>query len=379
MSYKRDARPTILLNGSHSIAGGGYIYLGRILPELAKAADFRWIVLAPRETLSHLDIPSDWTRWIAPAHGLVNRHLWEQFVLPFRAWQAGVSITLCNASYVPLLAPCPVPILHSPVKDGLRQAQSWSERLYWRTLYVLISLSLWRSPFAFTTAPHLLDDYSAGRELVARGQTAWTPPGSPRPHENIDKDPDLVVAIGDIYSHKDYETIIKAMAEIASKRTRTRLEIMGRPLNVDVADRLHLLVAELKLEKSVFFLGFLPHEQVLRRLAQASVLVSASLAETSNMVVVEAMAIGTPVVLSDEFFQRSVADGAARFVGSGPNRHSQFASTLIEVLEHRDQQQRMQDAGKKLAAARYDWCRSAETILRALRARPRRLVPQPRA
>lgn len=377
MSSKGDARPLILLNGSHSIAGGGFIYLGSILPELAKATDFRWIVHAPRETLSRLDIPPDWTRWSAPARGLLKRHLWEQFILPFHAWQAGVSITLCNASYVPLLAPCPVPILHSAVRDALCQAQSWRERLYWEALRVLISISLWRSPFAFTTAPHLLDDYRAGRALLARGRAAWTPPGSPRPRENIEKDPDLIVAIGDIYSHKDYETIIRAMAEIVSKRTGTRLEIMGRPLNVDVVDTLHRLVAELKLEKSIFFLGLLPHEQVLRQLAEASVLASASLAETSSMVVVEAMAVGTPVVLSDEFFQRSVADGAAQFVEAGPNRHLQFASTLIEVLEHRDQQQRMRDAGKKLAA-RYDWRRTAETILEALRVDARPLAPQPR-
>jgi glycosyltransferase involved in cell wall biosynthesis len=367
MSSRGDTRPVILLNASHSIVGGGLIYFERILAELARATDFQWIVLAPRETLLRLNVPPEWTQWIAPTRGFLVGHLWEQFVLPLKAWQAGVTITLCNASYVPLLASHPIPILHSPVKDGLRQAQSWRAWLYWNALYLLTSLSLWRSPFAFTTAPHLLDDYKAGRALLAQGRTAWTPPGSPEYQEGIEKDPDLIVAIGDIYPHKDYETLIRAMAEIIRRRSRTRLEIVGRPLNVAVSDALYRLVAELKLEKSVSLRGFLPHEQVLRRLAEASVLISASLAETSNMVVVEAMALGTPVVLSNEFFQRNVAEGAARFVRTGAGRHLKFASAVIDVLDDQDQQERMRSAGKKLAA-RYDWRQSAETILVALRA-----------
>ena len=367
MRSKSDGRPVILFNASHSIAGGGLIYFERILAELAKATDFRWIVLAPRETLLRVKVSKDWTQWISPRRGFLMRHLWEQIALPLKAWRARTSITLCNASYVPLFAPYPIPILHSPVKDGLRQARSWKEWFYWKSLYVLTSLSLWRSPFAFTTARHLLDDYKAGRGLLARGRTAWTPPGTPEPEVDVQKDPNLIIAVGDIYAHKNYDTVIRAMAEIVRMRGQTRLEIMGQRLDVAYADRLSRLVAELKLQDLVIFLGFLPHKQAIRRLAEASVLVSASLAETSNMVVIEAMAVGTPVVLSDEFFQRSVADGAARFVRSGDNRYLQFALTLVDVLDHQDQQERMRTAGRKLAA-RYDWMQSAETIVAALRA-----------
>jgi glycosyltransferase involved in cell wall biosynthesis len=378
MRPKSDGRPIILFNASHSIAGGGLIYFERILPELAKATDFQWIVVAPREILSRVNVPKEWAQWISPPRGLLMHHMWEQIALPLKAWRARTSITLCNASYVPLFAPYPIPIVHSPVKDGLRQARSWKEWFYWKSLYVLTSLSLWRSPFAFTTARHLLDDYKAGRGLLARGRTAWTPPGTPEPEADVQKDPNLIIAVGDIYAHKDYEAVIRAMAEIVRMRGQTRLEIMGKPWDVAYADKLSRLIAQLNLEDSVFFLGFLPHKQAMRRLAEASVLVSASLAETSNMVVIEAMAVGTPVVLSDELFHRSIANGAAHFIRSGDSKHLQFAVTLIDVLNHQDRQEQMQFAGRRLAA-RYKWRSSAETILEALRASARRSPAQTRA
>ena len=108
----------VMLNASHAVAGGGLIYLASILPELARAQGIQWILVAPAETLARLKIPRGWAARAAPRLGFFGVHLWEQTVLPLWARGQGVAVTLCNANYVPLAAPRPVAILHSPVDRG---------------------------------------------------------------------------------------------------------------------------------------------------------------------------------------------------------------------------------------------------------------------
>lgn len=356
----------VLVNASHTVAGGGLIYLESILPELARAEGIRWALVAPAGTLAALKIPDGWTCRAAPRPGFLGGHLWEQTVVPFWARGQGVTVTLCNANYVPLLAPRPVAILHSPVIDGLAQAAAWNERLYWTALKWMTTLSLRRCSFVLTTAEHLVDDYAPGRALRRDGRWAFTPPGTPPIPRDVPKDPDLVVAVGDIHRHKDYPALVNAFATVLQRRPAARLEIIGRPLNKPEVDDLQALIDRLGVGRSVALTGFLPHDQVLTRMAQAAVLVSASLAETSNMVVVEAMAVGTPVILSDVRFQRQLAQGVAVFVPPTSDRSSGFASAILAVLEDGSKQAQMRDAGRR-RASEFDWAKTAATIVAAVR------------
>ena len=356
----------VLLNASHAVAGGGLVYLESILPELARSEGIEWLLVAPAETLAALKLPAGWTSRAAPRLGFFGVHLWEQTVLPLWARGQGVAVTLCNANYVPLLAPRPIPILHSPVVDGLTQAATWKDRIYWTTLKWLTELSLRRCAMALTTAEHLIDDYGAGARLRREARWAFTPPGVPWVPGEVVKDPDLVVAVGDVHRHKDYPTLIRAFAAVLRQRPQARLEIIGRPLNKPETDDLQALIAHLGIERSVALAGALPHERVLLRMAQAAVLASASLAETSNMVVVEAMAVGTPVILSDVRFQRQLAENVAVFVPATSDRAAGFASAILAVLADGARQGQMRDAGRRRAAA-FDWAKTASTIVDAVR------------
>jgi glycosyltransferase involved in cell wall biosynthesis len=356
----------VMLNASHAVAGGGLVYLESILPALARAEGIEWVLVAPAATLARLNLPASWTQRAAPELGFAGLHLWEQAVLPFWAHGQGVAVMLCNANYVPLLARRPIPILHSPVSDGLAQAATWRDRLYWTALKSLTALSLRRSTLALTTAEHLIDDYGAGRSLRRDGRWRFTPPGVPLLPPDVAKDPDLVVAVGDVHRHKDYPTLVRAFALVLQRRPQVRLEIIGRPLDRSETDALQALIAELGVERSVALTGFLPHDQTLGRMAQATALVSASRAETSNMVVVEAMAVGTPAILPDLRFQRQLAENVAVFVSETGDREDGFANAILSVLDDPARQQRMREAGQDRAAA-FDWAKTASTIIDAIR------------
>lgn len=356
----------VMLNASHAVAGGGMVYLESILPELARAEGIEWVLVAPAETLAQLSVPASWTSRAAPRLGFAGVHLWEQTVLPIWARGQGVSVTLCNANYVPLLAPRPVAILHSPVFEGLAQAAAWNDRLYWTALKWMTALSLHRCSAVLTTAERLIDDYASGRALRRAGRCAFVPPGVPSVPRDAQKDPDLVVAVGDVYRHKDYPALVRAFAAVLRRRPQARLEIIGRPLDRAETETVQALIAQLSIGRSIALTGVLPHDQTLLRIAQAAVLVSASLAETSNMVVVEAMAAGTPVILSDLKFQRLLADDVAMFVPATGDRSAGFASAILGVLEDRAKQEQMREAGRR-RASQFDWTRTAATIVEAVR------------
>ena len=92
-----DDRPLILLNAAHALTGGALTYLQNIVRELERYPDFRWILLAPKQTLEDIKIPSSWMVIARPPQSFFALHMWEQVVLPMLARRRGVSAVLCNA------------------------------------------------------------------------------------------------------------------------------------------------------------------------------------------------------------------------------------------------------------------------------------------
>ena len=376
--------PLILLNAAHTVTGGVLIYLQSIVRELGRWHDFRWILLAPKPTLDVVDVPPSWEAVASPQLPFFALHLWEQVALPILARRRGVTATLCNASYVPFIAPSPIPIIHAPASEGLAQATTWSDRLYWRTLELVIGLSLRRSPYTLAVARHLTHSLKVGRGLIDQDRIFFVPPGAPPlPSPPDVRDPNLIVALGDIYTHKQYDIVIEAMAILTRRRPQTRLEIIGNAVERVHAERLARLVGELGLTNHVTLKGAMPHGQLLRRLAQASALVSASLAEAANIVVVEAMALGTPVILADKQFQREMAGDVGIFIAPGPDAPQAYANALFELLEDNPRQHRLHEASQRWAQ-RFNWSDTASTIITVLRrviqdnirAQPDRIAPR---
>ena len=156
------------------------------------------------------------------------------------------------------------------------------------------------------------------------------------------------------------------MAILARRRPASRLEIIGRPVERAHADKLALLISELGLADHITLTGTMRHDLLLRRLSQASVLVSTSQAEAANIVPVEAMAIGTPVILADKGFQRELAGDLGIFIPDGADLRQAYADALFDLLEDQPRQRMLHEAGPRWAQ-RFDWSETASTIMTALR------------
>ncbi|HEX2859800.1 MAG TPA: glycosyltransferase [Alphaproteobacteria bacterium] len=350
----------ILLNALHTTTGGGLIYLQNILPYIAEDKRFNFTLLVPPAGLKKLEVPKNVTVWQAPALGFAAGHLWEQLVLPFAA--RGYDAMWCNANYVPLLARGAIPTIHTTPRAAA-QAQSFGMKLYWWGVTWLTRLSIWRAPAVLGVTTQVMRDFTPN---LRKARVA--PAGAPQVKGKTTKVPRLVVAVGDYYPQKNYPELLRALKLLHRQVPGVRLEIIGRPVDPTVAKLVKHHIGALGLHKTVKETGPLPHDRLLKRLAQAQVFVTLSKAEAFNMPVLEALAVGTPVVAGESAVLRDeIAGTAAVYVplDGGGDVAQAVATALHGVLLNPGLAATLVRAGRK-QAAKFGWEKTARTITHTL-------------
>jgi glycosyltransferase involved in cell wall biosynthesis len=140
-------------------------------------------------------------------------------------------------------------------------------------------------------------------------------------------EPPVILGVGRLHPQKDFPTLIRAFAEVR-KVQQARLMILG-----DGPERqaLTTLVSELGLIEDVAFPGFVQNPYAY--MSKAAVFVLSSAWEGLGNVLVEAMAIGTPVVSTNcESGPGEILDGGkyGRLVPVGDSRA--IAQAITSVL-----------------------------------------------
>lgn len=125
---------------------------------------------------------------------------------------------------------------------------------------------------------------------------AFTPSVREKAQEPLDHpwfqkgEPPVILGVGRLEIQKDFPTLIKAFS-ILRKQQSCRLVILGEG---EERNNIKHLIMELGLENDVALLGF--QENPFKYMAKASVFVLSSAWEGFGNVIVEALAVGTPVV-----------------------------------------------------------------------------------
>jgi glycosyltransferase involved in cell wall biosynthesis len=102
-----------------------------------------------------------------------------------------------------------------------------------------------------------------------------------------------MVCVGRLYPSKGQDILIRAVAALVKKHPNLSLELIGEgPARQSYAALIH----ELGLTDHCTFTGMLPHDEVLRHMANAVATVVPSRSEAFGLVNIESMAVGTPVV-----------------------------------------------------------------------------------
>jgi glycosyltransferase involved in cell wall biosynthesis len=107
----------------------------------------------------------------------------------------------------------------------------------------------------------------------------------------------LSIFVGRLAPEKRLELTVEAFARVAEQVPEAHLAVIGPEAGSGQA--LRLRVETLGVEKQVHFLGLLTGDWLLQAYADADLLVQLSAHENFGMVIVEAMASGLPVLVSD--------------------------------------------------------------------------------
>ncbi len=361
-------RARIVLNAMTAVLGGGITAARHLSLALAEARpDWDFVVYHAHADVSEADPPSNLEfRHLPFGHSLARRWAWEQYALPrlLSAQPADLLLNVggyaCFATRTRQLSIWQNPNVLSriPVKRSLRtEAYIRLQRLMQRASMSKSAMNVFQTQDSVEMARDRFDMSGIPHERVHWG---FDPP------ERIDlaqpRDPNLVLAVGHTYYHKNYEALIQGVAAyIARYAEPIRVVVAGGSYD-DVHDR-SLRGEAKKAGGHVEFLGAVSGEEVRRWYGRASAYVTTSLLETFGLTSLEAMGHGLPVVAARATCHPEVCGEAALYFD--PDQPESLAEALHRVLHDEGLAADLQEKGAERSRA-FGWHLTGEAFARLI-------------
>ncbi len=170
-----------------------------------------------------------------------------------------------------------------------------------------------------------------------------------------------ILFVGRLEKRKGAGYLLKAYERVKRHIPGSRLIIVGTGGTLLKAQ--YKLLVEQKGIKDVIFTGFVPSEELPRYYKSAHVFCSPATGwESFGIVLLEAMAVGTPIVASDIEGYASLMTDGVEGVLVPPKKADRLAQALISLLNDEPLRRRM-GADGIATAARYDWAHVAKQVL----------------
>jgi mannosylfructose-phosphate synthase len=185
----------------------------------------------------------------------------------------------------------------------------------------------------------------------------------------------VIMAIGRLARNKGYDLLIQGFAVLAAREpdATLHLHVGGANLNKleqTILAELHGLASHLNLESRIRFGDFIPDDQLPDYYRAADLFVLSSRYEPFGMTAIEAMASGTPTIVT-------VHGGLYRALTFG--RHALFTDpfdkedlgiTMLKVFRHPRLRKRMARMGAHKARSLFTWTGVAHQLIAAVERRP---------
>ncbi|MFC1917417.1 glycosyltransferase [Chloroflexota bacterium] len=169
----------------------------------------------------------------------------------------------------------------------------------------------------------------------------------------IPEDRNVVLYLGRIHKIKGLDLLVKAFAEIIKNVDNVVLVIAGP--DDGYLTELHKLVAALDLGEKIIFTGALYEREKLSAYVDADVYVLPSVYEIFGITLLEALACGTPVVLTDRCgLADAIKDRAGLVVGYD---QKQLQTALQQLLTDEKLRYGFGEAGRKMVREKFDWAK----------------------
>jgi glycosyltransferase involved in cell wall biosynthesis len=234
-------------------------------------------LLAALRRRDDLDVLALTTGWPGPELG------WEQVVLPRILRRQGAALVHAPNCFLPLQRPCPgVVTVHDLAWEEYPEDFAWTTAWKYRTFVPRAARSAERvicvSEF---TRDDVVRRYGVEEENIrVIGEAPSLPIGDAEPPPGP-----YLLAVGDLRKKKNLGRLVQAFSALRDDGLPHRLVIAGR--DAGEGERLRSPGVELP--------GYVPDERLDALMRGADLLVHPSLYEGFGLVIVEAMARGTPV------------------------------------------------------------------------------------
>jgi glycosyltransferase involved in cell wall biosynthesis len=198
---------------------------------------------------------------------------------------------------------------------------------------------------------------SPDRLVVAR--LGFTPLPDPIPPAAVASEKGFLLTVGETSPRKRLDLLLRALALLGDG---SRLVMAGPPAGDE--HRLQRLIGELGLAPRVTRLGAVSDAELSWLYGHAAALCFPSVSEGFGLPVLEALALGLPVIASDIPATRELASSAAIYPGS--HEADAWGQAIQALLSDRTVRERLSQAGQR-RAAEFTWDRTASATLHAYR------------
>jgi len=170
-----------------------------------------------------------------------------------------------------------------------------------------------------------------------------------------------ILFLGRINYKKGLDLLAKAFGELSSIYPDLYMVVAG-PDN-SYQKELEKILRELHVFERVVFTGLLSGVDILEAYTDAELFVLSSYSENFGMTVIEAMACGTPVVISNMVgIHREVKDNNAGIITE--NKVESLVDAMRSLLENRELSKKYSNNGKQFVARYYDMDKVTDMMIR---------------
>jgi glycosyltransferase involved in cell wall biosynthesis len=180
------------------------------------------------------------------------------------------------------------------------------------------------------------------------------------PSETVERrDPQSIICVGRLCSDKAQAGLLEAFRQVQHKHPGATLKFVG-----DGPDRAELerLSQEMELGGNVQFLGRLPEAETLRQISAAGMMVLPSFWEGLPVALMEAMAMGVPVVTSRIAGVPEMITHNENGLLFAPAKWSELAECINRLLADEELGKRLSAAGRKTIQSKFDIQESARRL-----------------
>ena len=165
-----------------------------------------------------------------------------------------------------------------------------------------------------------------------------------------------LVAVGSLRWQKGYEYMINAVNEVFREHKDYVLLIIGTGV---LEDQVKRQVESLDIENRVKFLGMQPRGKIVDFLNESNIFIMSSVTEGFPKALLEAIACGTPVVVTDVGSCKEMAQNVGLVVGPGDAKA--LADAINRLINDSALWERFSTQGPKIAKE-YDWKSVAQKV-----------------